>query len=352
MSKQSRKHRLALLFLVAVVIFCVQFITIAVAGGITYLLVHMGVLYSDGGSASTRWLILYMIIIGNIVGMVSAFLGSRFSLTPLNYLIQQMNQLASGNFKVRLHFKPPLGEFTTFSTLSDSFNKMAEELENTEMLRSDFVNNFSHEFKTPIVSIAGFAKLLRHRNLSEEEAVEYLAVIEEESLRLSSMASNVLELTKVENQTILREVSEYNLSEQIRACILLLEDKWAKKGINFDLNFEEHTICASEDLLKQVWSNLIDNAIKFSPEGGTVEIHIRRNTSSIAVSILNTGEEIAPENQKRIFNKFYQADSSHSSEGNGIGLAIVKQIVSLHKGAVSVQSADHRTTFTVELPVG
>ena len=227
---------------------------------------------------------------------------------------------------------------------------MAEDLENTEMLRSDFINNFSHEFKTPIVSISGFAKLLKHGDLTEEQKAEYIGIIAEESSRLASMATNVLNLTKVENQTILTGQTTFNLSEQIRGCILLLESKWSAKNIEFHIDFDEYDVYANEEMLKQVWINLIDNAVKFSPDYGIVSVGISENNGLITVSVTNSGTDIPTESIDRIFNKFYQADESHSSEGNGIGLAIVKQAVKLHGGTVAADSRKGRTTFTVMLP--
>ena len=227
---------------------------------------------------------------------------------------------------------------------------MAQELESTEMLRSDFINNYSHEFKTPIVSIAGLAKVLKRGNLSREEQEQYLSAIEEESMRLSYMATNVLSLTKVENQTILSDVSEYNLSEQIRSCMLLLENKWSKRDIELQLDFGEHMICANEELLKQVWINLLDNAVKFTPDGHTIQVRISETDYRIAVDVINTGIEIPQESLPKIFNKFYQADESHATQGNGVGLAIVKRIAELHGGRVSVTSENEVTAFTVELP--
>ena len=180
--------------------------------------------------------------------------------------------------------------------------------------------------------------------------MQYLNAIEEESMRLSYMATNVLNLTKVENQTILSEVSTYNLSEQIRSCVLLLENKWAKKDIELQLEFEEYKIEANEELMKQVWINLLDNAVKFVPNGGMVAVDIWDPGERLVISVSNTGSEIPLEKQEKIFNKFYQADESHSTEGNGIGLAIVKRIVSLHHGKISLQSENMRTTFTIKLP--
>jgi len=164
------------------------------------------------------------------------------------------------------------------------------------------------------------------------------------------MATNVLNLTKVENQTILTDVTTFNLSEQLRDSILLLVEKWEKKNLDFLVDFGEHDIEANQELLKQVWVNLLDNAVKFSPDNGTIELQIDESDSTLSVSITNSGGEIAPEHQKRIFNKFYQADESHASEGNGIGLAIVKRVAELHGGEATVQSKDGRTTFTVVLP--
>ena len=161
---------------------------------------------------------------------------------------------------------------------------------------------------------------------------------------------NVLNLTKVENQTILTGVSRYNLSEQLRNCVLLLENKWSKKNLELNVDFEEHQICANEELLKQVWVNLLDNAIKFTPDDGLIEVAIGEDGNSIAVSVINSGSEIPEENRERIFQKFYQADESHATEGNGIGLAIVQKVVQLHQGKVKVESGKGRTSFTVILP--
>lgn len=231
-----------------------------------------------------------------------------------------------------------------------SFNTMASELQQTEMLRSDFINNFSHEFKTPIVSIAGFAKLLKRGNLPEEKQAEYLDAIEEESLRLSQLATNVLNLTKVENHSILTDVKRYNLSEQLRTSALVLEGKWTKKHIKLLLPLEEYYICGNEELLKQVWLNLLDNAVKFSLDYGIVEIRVAEDGSDICTEISNYGDAILPEKIDKIFNKFYQADESHVVEGNDVGLAVVKKIVDLHSGHVSVKCQDGKIVFTVRIP--
>jgi signal transduction histidine kinase len=261
-----------------------------------------------------------------------------------------MNSLASGNFDTRLEFKGALATNGTFSEIAESFNKMAEDLQNTELLRGDFINNFSHEFKTPIVSISGFAEMLESAELSDAEREQYIHAIKEESRRLASMATNVLELTKVENQSILTDLSRFNVSEQIRSCFLLLEGKWSLKNIDFNMEFDEHFINGNEEMLKQTWINLLDNAIKFVDEGGRVTVRITPENEALNVEIFNTGVGIPEEKQKFLFNKFYQSDESHSTRGNGIGLAIVKRIVELHRGRVSVRSDGGLTVFSVRLP--
>lgn len=294
-------------------------------------------------------ILVFVVITIILLFIFIVFLGG-FPLKPVNNFINQMNRLSSGDFKARLHFDGFLSKNRTFKELEESFNELAEELDNTEMLRADFINNFSHEFKTPIVSIAGLAKLVNKGDISEEEKKAYLLAIETESMRLANMATNVLNLTKVENQTILTDVNTYNISEQIRTCVLLLENQWSSKNIELSLDFDEYEIKANEELMKQVFINLLDNAIKFSPEGGVVSVEVFEDTSHISVAIKNSGDEIPKDKIDKIFNKFYQTDESHAAKGNGVGLAIVKKIVTLHNGKINVKSEDGETTFTVILP--
>lgn len=353
MRGQKGKHNFALTLLIFGVIFAIQFVTVLLAMVAIFVLVRTGIIpVTWTGQTNIGRIILLVTVVTNVLGLIVIFICTRIPLKPLNRLTEQVDRLASGDFNARLYFGKSLTRHPTFAQLSESFNKMAEALGNTEMLRNDFINNFSHEFKTPIVSIAGFAKVLKRGKLTPEQQAEYLDIIERESLRLSYMATNVLNMTRIENQTILTDVTEFNLSEQIRSCILLLEHKWAVKGLEWRIDFPEYQICANEELLKQVWINLIDNAIKFSPNGESVEIKIQDDTETLSVSVINSGQEIAEDNKEKIFNKFYQADESHSSEGNGIGLAIVKRVVDLHQGTIAVDSKNGLTCFTVELPKG
>ena len=348
MKKEERKHRIALTLLLSAFVFFIILFAFLISAAILYVMVETDFIFKEQPS---MWgILLFIGIVSTIIGAALTAVLSKITLGSVNNIINQMNRLASGDFKARLKIGKPISIHPTFVEITDSFNKMAEELENTEMLRSDFVNNFSHEFKTPIVSIAGFAKLLKKDNLTDEQRKEYLDIIEEESLRLSYMATNVLNLTKLENQAILTDVTQFNLSEQIRNCVLLLESKWEKKKLELYIDFDEYMISANEEMLKQVWINLIDNAIKFASDYGVIGIEIKQENDRLMVSVSNSGSEIAPENIESIFKKFYQADKSRSAEGNGIGLAIVKRVAELHGGEVSVKSENLTTVFTVTLP--
>jgi signal transduction histidine kinase len=348
--KNEGKQRFALTLLVTLCVFVVMFVTSIISYGVVYVVVSVKQFPINLGENTTPQLaILSMLIISLLIGVVLSAVMSRLMAKYVNRLIDHMNILASGNFETRLSYGKPIGKHPAFKEITDSFNQMAQELEHTEMLRGDFVNNFSHEFKTPIVSIAGFAKLLKKGNLTEEQKAEYLDIIEEESLRLSEMATNVLNMTKIENQTILTDISTFNLSEQIRSCVLLLEKRWESKKLELSLEFDEYDINASEELLKQVWINLLDNAIKYSPEYGMIVIKIREDGDFYQISVANSGEEIPVAKRQKIFEKFYQVDESHSSSGNGIGLSIVKSVVDLHGGQVSVDCKNGITTFNVRI---
>lgn len=349
--KQTKKGKSVLTFSAILYFFTVLFVSIMVSfTGVSLLASFEKIPMTVEGRPSPRYVLIFMSLGSLTMGIVMIWISSHMLSKHINRIIVQMNRLSCGDFKARLNFPKPLSRHPTFREIESSFNLMAEELEHTEVLRSDFINNFSHEFKTPIVSIAGFAKLLKYGNLTEEQRIEYLSVIEEESLRLSVMATNVLNMSKVENQMILTDLSDFNLSEQIRASVLLLEKSWTKKKIEFNLAFEEYEIKANEELLKQVWINLLDNAIKFSPEYGLITVKITERGEAYKIAVSNSGCEIPKEKRRKIFDKFYQIDESHSSEGNGIGLAIVKKVVELHGGEVFAECENEITTFYVTLP--
>ena len=350
-SPLEKKNRRSLTVFYTLSVFGILLVAIAIITIVFSILLEEGViLIIDEDLLRGRALLISVAVISLVFGTLLSYLTSSLLLRPFNRTISAMNRLAAGDFDARISFSGLGGKIPVVREVSSSFNKMADELQNTEMLRGDFINNFSHEFKTPIVSISGFAKLLRRGDLTEAEREQYLAAIEEESLRLAGMATNVLKLTKIENQTILSDKTEFNVSEQIRNCVLLLESKWADKNIELVIDFDEFFITANEELLREVWINIFDNAVKFTPDGGRISICASKTEDALTVSIENTGSNIPKEKLSKIWGKFYQADESHSSSGNGVGLAIVRKIVELHGGTVSAESENMTTAFTVTLP--
>lgn len=351
MKKFFPKTLFGLTFLFAFIIFLAMLATVAVSAVAAFFIVESDLIPTTEEMVPLIWTTCAVVVLVSLpVGCLCALFMSKMPLRPIREMMDGMDRLAAGDFHTRIEPGRLMSNYPHFVALTESFNKMAEQLDHTEMLRSDFINNFSHEFKTPIVSIAGFAKLLRRGSLPQEQQEEYLSIIEEESLRLSYMATNVLNMTKIENQAILTDVTTYNLSEQLRSCMLLLEDEWSRKDLEPVMDFDEYDITANEELMRQVFINLIDNAVKFSPPGGEIRVGIRRGRRSIRISVSNPGAPIPHEIREKIFRKFYQGDESHASMGNGIGLAIVRRVVKLHRGSVSVESRDGFNTFTVELP--
>ena len=326
-------------------VFIILCITVAVYSSAEVILAYFGLL--DGiDSVSKAFPLLLCALASLPIGTLVSFVFLHIPMRPIKKLLAGMTRLANGHFDERID----LGEEHPLKEMGDSFNSLAAELENTEVLRADFINNFSHEFKTPIVSINGFARLLQCGELSEEEKKEYIDIIAEESTRLANMANNILNLTKVENQTILADIHEFNLSEQVRHCILLLEKNWTMKNLEISADFQEYIVAGEANLLKQVWLNLLENAIKFSPEGSEVAVKINRKPRTVEISIINHGPVIPEPDQKRLFDKFWQGDKSHASDGAGVGLSIVKKIVDLHNGVIMVNSSEKETIFTVHLP--
>lgn len=348
----DKKERWALTFLLAGIMAATSILFLVILYFMMKGLFKINILdMYNRSKLNTKTLIPLTILIIFFLSYILSFGVSKLITIPINHVMYCMNQLGLGNYKTRLHLIGPLKNISSIEDFTSSFNRMASKLEHTDTLSNDFINNFSHEFKTPIVSIAGFAKLLKKGKLDEEQQNEYLTIIEEESVRLSNLAVGIMNMMKIENLEMLSNIKRFNISEQIRNCILLLETKWTKKNLNIELDFEEYYIWASEELLKHVWINLLDNAIKFSPEGESIIINIEKAEKRLIISITNTGVEIPPESQSHIFNKFYQLDESHSSEGYGIGLAVVRKVVELHHGLVNVNSENNSTTFTVILPL-
>jgi len=276
-----------------------------------------------------------VLLSSTVLGFGFAILFNRKALKPIRRLIAAINEVAAGNFSVKLQFKG----ISELEELSQSFTKMTAELSSIETLRRDFINDFSHEFKTPIVSIRGFAKLLKDGDLSEEERREYLEIIIAETERLANLSTSVLNISKYESTQILVDKKPFQLDEQIRRAGLLLEPKWAEKGLIMNLELSPIIFRGDENLTQQIWLNLIDNAVKFSHTGGVIDIILSETVSEIIFQIRDEGIGMSEETAKRVFDKFYQGDKSHANVGNGLGLSLVRSIVDLCGGEVRVDSA-------------
>lgn len=288
-----------------------------------------------------------------IISTILSFFAGRLLINPLRSLIAANKEIKRGNYHVRVSEKTPIGEL---NNLIDSFNDMADELECTNLFRNDFINNFSHEFKTPIVSIRGFARQLQRDSdqnvLTEGQRREYIDIIAYESDRLARLSANILMLTKFENQQIVTDKTEFYLDEQLRHVLLILEKQWSAKSIDPELDLDEVKYNFNEEMLLQMWLNLIGNAIKFSSKGGKIKIRCRKKDSYVVVDISDCGEGIDADTLNRIFDKFYQGDTSRKSDGNGLGLAIVKRIAELANGEITVKSEKGKgSTFRVKLPL-
>lgn len=289
------------------------------------------------------WLLLFSVTIG----FAAAVVVNMILLRPVVRLSKAMKRVAEGDFSVRLHTGVRIREIRESY---DNFNLMARELQATETLQEDFVSNVSHEFKTPITAIEGYATLLQGAS-EEAQQQEYVDRILLNTRRLSTLVGNILLLSKVSNHAIPVSVSTYRLDEQIRQALVLLEPAWTQKDAEFDADMEELLWTGPETLMHHVWSNLISNAIKFGPQGGLIRMSLRRTDGRYCFTISDSGPGIPEEDQQHIFNKFYQIDSSHKQEGNGLGLALCRQILSLCEGDISVSnSADGGCIFTVTLP--
>ena len=286
---------------------------------------------------------LSSILLGTII---TTFVG-RQMLQPIHDLSMATSEVARGNFAVRVQETGA----DEYGTLQRNFNKMAQELSGIETLRGDFISNVSHEFKTPLASIQGFAKLLQTDDLSPEDRAEYTQIIIDETSRLSKLSSNILNLTRLENQTTIGKKKRFRIDEQIRKIILMLEPEWSKKNIDLDISLEDILYVGNEDLMGQIWQNIINNAIKFTPEGGEIKVNLFRGGTGIVVKIWDNGPQIPADKKDKIFEKFYQGDRSRATEGNGLGLALVKRIVDLSDGKISVDNPyEGGVCFMVELP--
>lgn len=292
--------------------------------------------------------ILICLIVSLVLGAVIALFVGKLIIKPVVEMCKAFDELSRGNFDCRVPEDQRIEEMKEMAT---KFNAMAHDLSNIETLRNDFVVNVSHEFKTPLSSIEGYATLLQNQSLAPEKRGHYVKKILDNSRRLSHLSSNILMLSKLENQNIVTGNTEFRLDEQIRKTILSLEDNWEEKDIEFDMELPNIMFVGNEALLERVWINIIDNAIKHSPNNEVIEITLENDENEIKVTVKDNGDGMDDEVQKHIFEKFYQGDSSRKEEGNGLGLALVKRIVDISKGNVTVSSKKGKgAAFTISFP--
>ncbi len=292
-----------------------------------------------------RTIDISLLLIG-IIGTIAIIFAIRSIVKPIKQLSKASKEVAKGNFDIYLYEK---GD-DEISQLCHDFNFMAKELKSIETLHKDFVSNVSHEFKTPITSIKGYASLIKKENMSMDQINEYSEIIIEESERLSLLSTNLLKLSELDSNIVTEHATEFKLDEQIRKSVLILEPLWFKKKISFDLELETVEITSDKDLLQEVWINLIQNAIKFSNPQGIIKIKLNKYDDVIKVFIEDYGSGIAEIDKGRIFERFYKGDKSHSKDGNGLGLVIVKKIVELLNGKIYFESKEGKgTVFIVEL---
>ena len=281
-------------------------------------------------------LMMALLVVSLVIGFLVTSLLSKLFFDPIKRLRKAMEQVAEGDFSVRLEDKSSSREIME---IYSGFNLMAKELGTTEILQTDFVSNVSHEFKTPINAIEGYTTLLQSDNLDEEQK-QYVEKILFNTRRLSSLVGSILLLSKIENQSIQTNRTRYRLDEQIRQSIVALEPAWEKKEIEFDVDMDRVEYVGDESMMRHVWDNLIGNAIKFDPPCGMVRIRLSQTGEKITFTIEDCGPGLTEEAKKHLFDKFYQADSSHKEEGNGLGLALVKRILAISGGEITAENLD------------
>ena len=294
-------------------------------------------------------LVLIFLVGAISVGLFFSMLVAGIFLKPINELSDATRKVAKGDFNVEI--KTKLGRDSEMGELIYNFNEMIRDLRSMETLRDDFIANVSHEFKTPLSTIQGYSTLLQDENLSHAEREAYTRYIIEATKQLSSLTSNILKLSKLENGELIEEKKNFDVAEQIRQAILFMEAQWTIKSIDFDIELAPAEVSASEDLFMQVWLNVIGTAIKFSDYAGRIIVRGERAGGKYSVTVRDFGCGMDEDTVRRIFEKFYQGDNSRSKEGNGLGLSLVKKILEVYGGEISVESEFGKgSTFIISVP--
>ena len=317
---------------------------------VTTLADTMGLVFNkDNIAAAAKLTFGNVVLITLLSGTIDYIRRKRMVDRPVKIILDAAEKVMEGDFSVRID---PVKEFageTGFNEIIKCFNKMTAELAGTETLRTDFIANVSHELKTPLAVIGNYATMLQSPGLSEAEKNEYAKAISQSSRRLAQLIANILKLNKLENQQIFPQKTEFDLGEQLCESLLQFEDVWEKKNLEIETDIEDDVRIRSDaELLSLVWNNLISNAVKFTPEGGTITVRLHTAGDFVTVSVRDTGCGMKPEVGRHIFEKFYQGDTSHATQGNGLGLALVKRVMDILNGEIGVQSIfGQGSTFTV-----
>lgn len=322
--------------------FFVVLIVVVVAGAIALM---YRVAVTDMLTIGVLSMLVPIVVLVTLVN----FLFTRYIYRYLDKISDAMQKVADGDYTVRLDAEKD----QPFRELYRNFNTMAEELGGVEMLKNDFINGYAHELRTPITSINGFAEMLLNDDgtLSREEKRSYLEIIASESRRLADLAGNSLLMSRLDTQKIIPDKKPFSLDEQLRRCSILLSGQWTEKELDMTMDLDEAVYVGDYDLMQHLWINLLTNAVKYTPKGGSITVTLKNEEKFIAVSVADTGKGIPPEDRERIFDKYYQTDKSHSKRGLGLGLAICKRIVQLCNGTLEVESeVGVGSTFTVKLP--
>lgn len=312
---------------------------------ISFMLVYWGINNYEmtwGVFVRALGMIIPMIVFITIINIIT----SRSMAKQATDLANALAKAASGDYHAKLDPR----KTAIFAMAFENFNKLEEELKKSNTLQDEFVNNYSHEFKTPITSIKGFAELLLEEDVDEKTRRKYLKIIAEESEKLTYLANSSILLTKLNSQGIIPNKKSFSLDEQVRRCVIVLEPEYTKKKIEVSCNLEEVEYFGSEEIMEHLWMNLINNAVKYTPNGGNISINLRNYEETIIFSVIDSGIGMSKEEIKNIFNKFYQVDKSKTTKGLGLGLTIVSRIVQLVKGKIKVESQEGKgSTFTVTL---
>ena len=340
-AKRQRHHRMSLRMRLIIAVTVEMLLCVTAAYGVDMLINKV---IMPGWKVPLEIELLAMSL---LVGVLLTGLLSRYFFKPIKQLRRAMDLVAQGDFSIRLEERTDSKEIKEIYT---GFNLMVHELNTTEILQTDFVSNVSHEFKTPISAIEGYSMLLQDEDLNSQQQ-EYVDKILFNTRRLSTLVGSILLLSKLENQQIPTAPTKFRLDEQIRQSVVALEPVWSAKNVEFDVELDLVYYEGNEAMLHHVWNNLISNSIKFSPEGGLVQLRLTGDKKTVVVTVQDQGPGLTEESRKHMFDKFYQADSSHKQEGNGLGLTLVKRILAMENGEITAENCNPGCCFKVILPV-